>query len=138
MGPLRNFELKQHKFTTTYVKLQQAYYSESSTVGGWTLIGYTAPNGGATTNFYYGIGQIGLTNSSNVTSSTVAWQAANPKALNECAAVSGVNAGNVTLSSANWTVKVTPNPTNTDLAFEAEANGAGCQALTPTFANIGK
>lgn len=122
----------------TYVKLQQAYYSESSTVGGWTLIGYTAPNGGATTNFYYGIGQIGLTNSSNVTSSTVAWQAANPKALNECAAVSGVNAGNVTLSSANWTVKVTPNPTNTDLAFEAEANGAGCQALTPTFANIGK
>lgn len=122
----------------TYVKLQQAYYSEASTVGGWTLIGYTAPNGGATTNFYYGIGGIGLTNSSNVTSATVAWQAANPKALKECAAVSGVNGGNTNLSGANWTVEVTPNPTNTDLAFEAEANGAGCQALTPTFANIGK
>ena len=122
----------------SYVKLQQAYYSEASTVGGWTLIGYTAPNGGATTNFYYGIGAIGLTNSSNVTSATVAWQAANPNALNECAAVAGVSAGNVNLASANWTVKVTPNPTNTDLAFEAEAKTAGCQALTPTFANIGK
>ena len=121
------------------MKLQQAYYSESSTVGGWTLIGYTAPNDGATTNFYYGIGDIGLKNSSNVSSETVAWQAANPKALNECAAVTGVNAGNVDLSDANWTVSVTPkNSTNTDLTFKAEAKTAGCQALTPTFANIGK
>ena len=122
----------------SYVKLQQAYAAESNAAGGWTLIGYTAQGNGTTTNFYYGIGEIDLKNSSNVSSATVAWQAANPKALNECAAVSGVNAGNVTLSSANWTVKVTPNSTNTDLAFEAEANGAGCQALTPTFANIGK
>lgn len=120
------------------MKLQQAYYSEASTVGGWTLIGYTAPNGGATTNFYYGIGDIGLTNSSNVASATVAWQAANPNDLNECEAVSGVSGGNVKLTSANWTVTVTPNSTNTDLAFKAEAEGAGCQALTPTFANIGK
>ena len=120
------------------MKLQQAYYSESSTVGGWTLIGYTAPNGGATTNFYYSIGDIGLTNSSNVTGATVAWQAANPNKLNECAAVSNISSGNIKLSSANWTVEVTPNPTNTDLAFKAEAKGSGCQALTPTFANIGK
>ena len=123
---------------STYVKLQQAYYSEASTVGGWTLIGYTAPNDGATTNFYYGIGEIGLKNSSNVSSATVAWQAANPKALNECAAVANVTASNVNLSGANWTVSVTPNPTNTDLTFKAEAKTAGCQALTPTFANIGK
>ena len=120
------------------MKLQQAYYSEASTVGGWTLIGYTAPNGGATTNFYYSIGDIGLTNSSNVTGATVAWQAANPNKLNECAAVCNISSGNIKLSSANWTVEVTPNPTNTDLTFKAEAKTAGCQALTPTFANIGK
>ena len=120
------------------MKLQQAYAAESNAAGGWTLIGYTAPGNGTTTNFYYGIGEIDLKNSSNVSSATVAWQAANPKALNECAAVTGVTAGNVNLSGANWTVSVTPNSTNTDLTFKAEAKTEGCQALTPTFANIGK
>ncbi|SIN81332.1 hypothetical protein SAMN05720758_0001, partial [Fibrobacter sp. UWB11] len=28
---------------TTYVKLQQAYFSEASKAGGWQLIGYMAP-----------------------------------------------------------------------------------------------
>ena len=124
----------------TYVKLQQAYYSEASTVGGWTLIGYAAPNDGATTNFIYGIGDVGLTNSSNVNSKTVVWQAANPNKLNECAAIADVGVANkkTKLGGANWKVSVTPNSANTDLTFDAEAIGAGCQALTPTFANIGK
>lgn len=120
------------------MKLQQAYYSEASTVGGWTLIGYAAPNDGATTNFIYGIGDVGLTNSSNVSSKTVVWQAANPNKLNECDAIASPGTKKTKLSGANWKVSVTPNAANTDLAFDAEAIGAGCQALTPTFANIGK
>jgi hypothetical protein len=122
------------------VKLQQAYFSESSAIGGWTLIGYSAPNDGHTTNFYYGIGDIALDNSTvvNGTDAQLVWQAANPNKLNECAAISGVSAGKVKLSGANWTVSVTPNAAKTDLAFTAEAKGSGCQALTPTFGNIGK
>ena len=55
MGPLRNFELKQHKFTTTYVKMQQAYISEAGTVlGNYKVIGYSTPGeGNKTTNFDY-------------------------------------------------------------------------------------
>ena len=121
----------------TYVKLQQAYFSESSTVGGWTLIGYMAPNDGQTTNFIYGLGTVGETNSTNVAANTVVWQAANPNNLNECAAVSGA-VKKTNINGANWKISVTPNGTGTDLAFAAEANGAGCQALTPTFSNIGK
>ena len=53
MGPLRNFELKQHKFTTTYVKLQQAFVSETGMdFGNFAIIGYAAPGkNGVTTNF---------------------------------------------------------------------------------------
>ena len=38
----------------TYVKLQQAYFSESNKAGGWQLIGYMAPGeNSSTTNFSY-------------------------------------------------------------------------------------
>ena len=63
--------------------MQQAYFSESNTYGGWTLIGYTAPNDGKTTNFVYGIGDLSLNNSAAVSSETVGWQASNEKALND-------------------------------------------------------
>ena len=123
----------------TYVKLQQAYYSEASTVGGWTLIGYAAPNDGATTNFYYGYGAIDLTNSTNVTTSTVAWQAANKTNLNECTAPTGVSAGKTQLANANWTISVAQKSDNTnDITFTASAGSSGCEALTPTFKNIGQ
>ena len=109
------------------MKVQQAYFSESNMAGGWQLIGYQAPNNGSTTNFEYGT-DLGISdqNSDALESSQVGWDEKNKVALNECE------------SGVNWTVSVTPNPTNTDLTFKAEAKTAGCQALTPTFANIGK
>lgn len=116
--------------------MQQAYYSESAQAGGWTLIGYTAPNDGQTTNFVYGIGTIALNNSTAVSSETVGWQAANSKALNDCAGVSGTLTPKANIASANWNVKVKGDATS--LTFNAAANGAGCVALTPTFGNIGK
>ena len=123
-------------FYTSYVKLQQAYYSESALAGGWTLIGYTAPNDGQTTNFVYGIGSIALDNSTAVNSETVGWQAANSKALNDCVGVSGTLTQKTNIKGANWNVKVKGDATS--LTFNAAANGAGCVALTPTFSNIGK
>lgn len=116
--------------------MQQAYYSESALAGGWTLIGYTAPNDGQTTNFVYGIGSIALDNSTAVNSETVGWQAANSKALNDCAGVSGALTPKNNITGANWNVKVKGDATS--LTFNAAANGAGCVALTPTFSNIGK
>lgn len=102
--------------------------------GGWTLIGYTAPNDGSTTNFVYGIGDIALDNSTEVTAATVGWQAANLKDLNDCKA--GAGTAKQKLTTARWTVEVVG--TSTSLTFDSEADGAGCVALTPTFANIGK
>ena len=78
MGPLRNFELKQHKFTTTYVKLQEAYASENNAVGTWAQIGYKDPgagNGHKTTNFDY---------SSQAEAADGKWVASNRVALNDC------------------------------------------------------
>ena len=120
---------------TSYVKLQQAYYSESAVAGGWTLIGYTAPNDGKTTNFVYGIGDLSLNNSAAVSSETVGWQASNEKALNDCAGVTGLTA-KTKLSTANWSVAVKGDATS--LTFNATVKDANCTALTPTFTNIGK
>ena len=114
--------------------MQQAYYSESAVAGGWTLIGYTAPNDGQTTNFVYGIGDIPLNNSTEVANATTGWQAAKLKPLNDCTAGAGTAKG--TLTTANWTVDVKGDATA--LTFDSKANGAGCVALTPTFSNIGK
>ena len=140
MGPLRNFELKQHKFTTTYVKLQQAYFAESLKAGGWTLIGYTAPgNNGATTNFVYGIGGIAVNSVAAVSSATVGWTADNRDNLNECQKGNQTEGKN-TSTTANWTVSVTQGTgiSNQELVFTAAVNGAGCTALTPTFDKVGK
>lgn len=115
----------------TYVKLQQAYFSESSKAGGWQLIGYLAPNNGTTTNFNYDNGDIAVDASSALDDAEVGWQAANVANLNECQ-------GNG--STYNWTVTLTKQTGNSqdDVSFEAAANGAGCIALTPTFDKIGK
>ena len=120
----------------TYVKLQQAYFAESGKAGGWTLIGYTAPNGGETTNFYYGIGSIGTQASTTVSSSTLGWSASNRTALNECAA--GSAAAKEFTTASNWNVYLAAGASVQDVAFSASANGAGCVALTPTFDKIGK
>jgi hypothetical protein len=124
-------------FATTYVKLQQAYFSESNMAGGWQLIGYMAPgNNSKTTNFTYDPGQIAVGASNNLSSSVTGWKAGNTVNLNECAG--GANGAanfhwTVTLSLASATTNG-----NADVAFAASAGDAGCVALTPTFDKIGK
>ena len=114
----------------TYVKLQQAYFSESNMAGGWQLIGYMAPNDGATTNFEYGK-KLGIAKdeSDAVTNLTTGWDAQNKVNLNECK------------SAVNWTVKIqksTSSNAGDDIKFTASAGTAGCVALTPTFDKIGQ
>ena len=112
-----------------YVKTQQAYFAESLKAGGWTLIGYSTPNNGTTTNFTYGI-DLGISaqNSDALESSKIGWNAKNNVALNECA------------SAVNWTVTLSKatGTTSADISFAASAGTAGCVALTPTFDKIGK
>lgn len=75
-------------FTSTYVKLQDAFAAERNAAGGWKLIGYTNP---ASNNFTYsgtGVGDaatVALTALNN----NVGWQAQNIPALNECTANNG-------------------------------------------------
>ena len=114
----------------TYVKMQQAYFSESNFVGSWKLIGYKAPGtGSGTTNFTYA----GATISGETTTSAVpnAWSAKNNVKLNDCASAEN-----------NWAVKVTPNTASTsaaaDVTFESKVLNDECRALTPTFETIGK
>ena len=123
----------------TYVKLQQAYFSESNMAGGWQLIGYMAPGvNSATTNFNYHPGtDIAVGGSAALgTSAKLGWQAANKVNLNECS-------GNG--STYHWQINMTSGSATTngqaDVVFAATAsasNGTGCVALTPTFDKIGK
>jgi prepilin-type N-terminal cleavage/methylation domain-containing protein len=111
----------------TYVKLQQAYFSESNAYGGWTLIGYTAPAGGSSNNFTYA--GTGLAADQTTKAETEkAWSATNNVKLNDCA------------PGENWTVKLAEvNADDPEDSYDAVvAGGANCTALTPTFANIGK
>ena len=125
----------------TYVKLQQAYFSESLKAGGWTLIGYSAPgNNGATTNFAYGMGSaISAGATVTVSTKTLAWTATNLANLNECQGTSGATGKN-TDQTGPWAVSITQGSgtSNQDLIFESKVTGDGCLALTPTFENIGK
>ena len=127
----------------TYVKLQQAYFSESMKAGGWTLIGYSAPgNNGLTTNFAYGMGSvIGSNTAVSLSTKTIGWTATNLANLNECTGASA--AGMNTSATGPWKVSVTQGTgnANQDLIFDAEIVGstaAGCTALTPSFSKIGK
>jgi len=116
------------------VKLQQAYFSESSMAGGWQLIGYLAPNGGETTNFKYDVAEIAADASAELsTNAKTGWKAANKANLNECTGSGAI---------WNWTVALTKGGTangQVDIVFAASAGtNAGCVALTPTFDKIGK
>ena len=117
-------------FASSYVKLQQAYFSESNMAGGWQLIGYMAPNDGSTTNFTYTGPGITKDQSSDLSDGDViGLQAHNNANLNECQA------------GDNWTVKLnkaTSTSKGDDITFTASAGAAGCVALTPTFDKIGQ
>jgi prepilin-type N-terminal cleavage/methylation domain-containing protein len=116
----------------TYVKLQQAYFSESNKIGGWGLIGYAAPgtssagaNGAAnTTNFSY-TGGIATATASDGQGTQNVWNAASLVALNDCE------------KGQTWTVAAVV--TSAEVSFNsAVPAGTGCAALTPTFDKIGK
>ena len=121
----------------TYVKLQDAYAAESNQLGGWELIGYTAPGTKASTtsfsstNFTYKDGT-GFTNNTVALSPAgkVGWTPGNKQRLNDCP------------NADNWTVTVKQNgATAGEAKFEAAINATntvGCTALTPNFTNIGK
>ena len=122
----------------TYVKLQQAYFSESNMAGGWQLIGYMAPSGdkpSETTNFKYTPGTLQVDKTTALGSdATTAWEAANVANLNECEGDAGG-------TKKNWTVGLkasTDASKGADVVFVSTVSGAGCKALTPTFENIGK
>ena len=117
----------------TYVKLQDAYVSESNLVGSWAKIGYVAPGAkkagddGTTTNFTY---------TGAIKSDTVAvaglqkkegWKAAARVALNDCP------------SGSAWIVSVEGNDNKNSVSYEAAPPADKCgDALTPTFNKIGK
>ena len=120
-------------FFSSYVKMQQAYISEAGTVlGNYKIIGYSTPGEGSkTTNFDYTESTRTWNNNTvalTTTAITNAWQAASRVKLNDCAI------------GQTWTVSVAASSTNAgEATFEAAVpSGTGCDALTPSFKNIGK
>ena len=121
----------------TYVKLQQAYISESVAVGNWSVIGYKGPgtntnasgNGAAvsaTNNFSY-TDASGWTENTKALGSTavVGFSASNKAKLNDCA------------PAANWTISVTAGSAAGEATFTPSTLGAECTQLTPNWKQIG-
>ena len=111
----------------TYLKLQQAYVSESNALGGWKLIGYNGPGESKdatstqTTNFqYYG----GIEASSTTTAATVDWTAKARVDLNECA------------KNSTWDVKSTPGDGGTVTFAVKMSDATNCTSLTPSYCKI--
>lgn len=129
---------------TSYVKLQQAYISESVAIGNWQIIGYKGPGeedsqgsatGGAkshTTNFEYTDAANGYANNTvALATGNTGWSAKNRAQLNDCP------------SDINWTVSTAAaaNGSAGEATFTAAIksnNLATCTALTPNFDKIGK
>lgn len=121
----------------TYVKMQQAYISESMKMGNWVIIGYKGPGdntagsatGGATsetTNFNYKDADGKYSDNIVDLSGTgeIGWSAKNKAKLNDCKS-----------EDDNWTVEVAE---QTGAAGEAKFTAkTNCAELTPTFATIG-
>jgi hypothetical protein len=115
----------------TYIKLQDAYASESNKMGTWTSIGYVAPGAtaagasGQTTNFdYTGALASDVDITTNAPSNQQGWLASNRVALNAC----GIGTG-------AWTITVTAATNGNSLTYNATT---ACNDLTPSFSNIGK
>lgn len=124
---------------STYVKLQQTYFAENNQIGDWDMVGYIAPNGGSTTNFFYGDGIAHSGSASQNATDVIGWAADNKITLNECVAGTNITTAKSATASnaANWIVKVSVNTgTTADVKFESSAKTAGCTALTPSFSNI--
>ncbi len=117
----------------TYIKLQDAYVSESNTLGTWQLIGYVAPGAStasqaspSTTNFTYYGSISAATSISSGTSAGDAWVAKNNVALNDCSANNG-----------KWNIDISGNDNGNSVSYSADVASA-CEQLTPSFKKIGK
>ncbi len=121
----------------TYVKLQDAYFSEQNKYGGWGLIGYTAPGSEGSSTSYKGTtftytAEALQWNSETTADTEKAWQAKNTETdLNDCK------------KNSTWTIKLlttaTTNVTGYTTAVTAVSGGnANCEVLTPSFTKIGK
>ncbi|WP_288799647.1 hypothetical protein [uncultured Fibrobacter sp.] len=129
----------------SYVKLQQAYISESVAIGNWQIIGYKGPGaedaqgsttGGAkshTTNFEYTDAASGFTDNTATLNAAgiTGWSAKNLAQFNDCPV------------AVNWTVKTASATSGSagEAVFTAainQSNLATCTALTPNFDKIGK
>ncbi|PBC74246.1 hypothetical protein SAMN02745108_00266 [Fibrobacter intestinalis] len=126
--------------THSYVKLQQAYVSESVAIGTWSVIGYKGPGhntnaseatGGASskTNYFeykdatgYSGNTVALTGSSSV----VGFTATNIAKLNDCE------------QSSSWTITVAPGTAAGEATFTPNTLGQDCLQLTPNWNQIGK
>ena len=120
-------------FFSSYVKLQDAYAAESNQLGGWELIGYTAPGTKASTtsfsstNFTYSSTPAGGASVALTTAgATMAggWIATARVALNDCAA------------NSTWTMNVTGKTDGITYA-KVYSDQTNCKPLTPNFENIG-
>ncbi len=115
------------------MKLQDAYAAESNQLGGWELIGYTAPGTKASstsfssTNFTYSSTQAGGTTvalTANGAAMAGGWIATARVALNDSAA------------NSTWTMNVTGKTDGITYA-KVYSDSTNCKPLTPNFGNIG-
>lgn len=111
-----------------YIKLQDAYISETGTgIGDWKLIGYKM-NSTSNFKYYEGTTENGETNGTSVLLSAGkadAWKATNTGALNDCVA------------NSIWRLDVKANTTSggsaTYKAGVTGSTGGDCAVLTPSF-----
>jgi len=113
-----------------YVKLQDAYVSESSIfVGNWAKIGYTMQQ---SNNFSYAEGgnsEITWVNNTAAipTSAKDGWVATSRVTLNDCA------------NGGTWKIKMTKSEnTNAPVAYSSVASSSACQMLAPVFDQLTK
>jgi len=138
----------------TYVKLQDAYFAETNSLGKWDAIGYKMAN---TTNFTYGGENV---NPSNDCSEGTTWSATDKacKGTKDGVAVTGTVTGSVIIEGwtaanganlndcakgTNWKISATTvdptggaNATGASLTYSSAPLTAGCTALTPKFVEI--
>lgn len=114
-----------------YVKLQSAYFAETTKLGGWTLIGYKAPGTASSAtnsksnNFEYDGSAIDA-NTAVVAATADSWKAKNNNKLNDCG------------SAFHWHIKSVWSDNNVTYEPTIDGETAGeCTALTASFTQIG-
>lgn len=111
-----------------YIKLQDAYVSESNAVGIWTIIGYKMDN---TTNFTYTgytTDADGTTALTSLGSNQIGWAATNNVALNDC--------GTAAANACKWQLQMNQANNGNGVSY-TPAQSANAAPLTPSFTKLG-